>query len=165
MAAITTTACLFAPRLKRQLQCKLKSPGTVGIHGVQKGTARQAISAVSAGGAVVGHRASIATDRVLRLVAKCRIEDAELGVVEDVESLGPEFHIQTLVKREVLLQSGIEIPPLRIVQRVAACGTEGQAARGGECPWVAEQRAKTRAIRSFPGAPSARISDHIRIRP
>ena len=86
------------------------------IDRMKKRTAGQTVCSVSTRGAVICHWPSIATDRVLRLIAKGRIEDAELCVIKNVEGFRAELHIQPFANGKALLQGRVEIPSLRVIE-------------------------------------------------
>ena len=124
-----TNFSFFHNFLEADLQSKLHGPRTVRVDRMQERCAGQAIRAALGLESSGVQRARVAVDDVVAGAAWIvGIVDAELGVVEDVEGFGAELRVNAFVQFEVLHQRHVEIEAAGIVQVVAACIAEGQAA-------------------------------------
>ena len=95
---------------------------------------------ITAGGRVIGRCASVATHCVIGLVPEVRVEDSELRMVEDVETLGAELQIASFGDLEGFQNGHIEIQAMRVRQEVAPRISEGKTLRSDESCRVIQQR-------------------------
>ena len=102
------------------------------IHGMQECVPREAIDAISSGSGIARIGTAVATDRIICPVAKKRVVDSELRVVEDVKRLDAQLEILAFLNLDVFKKSHVEIPAAWIIQSVAAGVAERQPSRGDE---------------------------------
>ena len=96
--------------LKAEFQAKLKNSRVVGVHGMKKRTARQAIHCASARGRIIDRSAAVTGDDVVTRIPWMRgVVDPELRVVENVERFGSEFDISLAENLEVFQYGNIEV--------------------------------------------------------
>jgi len=76
--------------------------------------------------------AAVTIDGIVGRIPNVRIEDSELGVIENVEAFEPEFDVTALGHLEVLQQRHIKIDAVRIIQVVAAGVSESKPLRSRE---------------------------------
>src|SRR5579863_4973776 len=144
--------------LKVELESKLQSTRAVCLDRMKEGTSTEA--ARVAGGIV---HPAVAVDGVIGLVALVRVVNDELGVVEDVETLGTEFKSTALRDLEVFQNRQIKVQTAGIIQEVASCVSEGKSGGSGEGVRIEEGGAKAFRVGGAVGRPYVGISDHVRI--
>jgi len=88
----------------------------MGIEGMEKARSRNAVSTPCALETRRIGRTGVAThDVVSRAARVIRIIDTELGMVENVEKLGPEFQLAGLSRFEIPKEGHVEVDAARII--------------------------------------------------
>ena len=118
----------------------------MGIDWMEKGTPRQAVDSIAAGGTVISGIASVTADLVLCLGTQRRVVDSKLGVVENVECFGAKLDVDTFKDGKILLECHVPVPPAGIVQRVSACGSKRKTARRDKRRGIQQEWTKTLAV-------------------
>src|SRR5215469_16029103 len=113
------------PFLKCELQCQLKRARPVSIDWLKERIAGKAHVCSSR---IARSTISIASDCVVRLVALRRIIDFELSVVKDIERLRTELQELALANLKILKERHIEIPAVRVIDRIASRSTKSKSA-------------------------------------
>src|ERR1700722_2236609 len=121
---------------------------------MEKGISRNAIRAryyavdrwtLKSGGIVW---ASITADCIAAGVPQVRVVQSKLGMIENVEGLRAKFQIGALGNRKMLQQTHVEIYPMRVVEKVAACISKRETTRGDEYVRISQQWSETARIES-----------------
>ena len=99
---------------------------------MKEGTACQAVDTITARGGILHCISAVTAQCVFSLVSERGIKNAELRLVENIESLRPELQIRRFPKRKTFQQSDIPIRALRIVQHISTGITECQSTRSRE---------------------------------
>ena len=133
--------------------------------GVQEGASRQTIGAVPSGGGISRTQSAIAVDRVVGLISKGRIVDAELRVVEDVENFPAQFKGLSFFDGEVPEKGNIRIESSWVAQHVSPGITKGKTSGRAESPWIQKKRAEAGTIISSLRNRAVSIAAEVRVGP
>ena len=86
---------------------------------------RAPVEAVRGSRRVTRSLVSITTDSVVRLIAKVRIENAELGMIENVEHFCTELERNAFGDLEMFEHGDIKVQAARVIQKIAAGVAKG----------------------------------------
>jgi hypothetical protein len=93
-------------------------------------------------------RTTVTTYAVVTGVPEVGIIDAELSVIENVESLCTELHFTAFVNLKVLQQRHVKVQAAWIIQKISAGIAKRQATRCNEFVGISEKRTEAADIRS-----------------
>src|SRR5262249_1159361 len=126
--------------LEAPFQAKLHGARAVCVDGMEERSSRHAVSATGSlkSGSVIRSRIA-AHDIVSAWTGIVGVVHPKLSRVEQIENFGAELKPRGLTRLEVLEQGQVEVEASRIIQEVAACISEGQAAWGDEFRGIPEK--------------------------
>src|SRR5215470_9333092 len=102
------------------------------INRMQEGASGEAVHAAGYGISSAVVCSAITADHVAACISQVGIVNAELRMVENVESFRAKFEHTRLTNRKVFQQAHIKVQPARVVQIVSTRISKRQAARSNE---------------------------------